>query len=58
MCKAAVVVLSHEGELLVDVEQRPFCKVLGGGDGGLVGQHLTLQLGERNQRLWGGAQDV
>lgn len=42
---------SHEGEVLVDGEQRPFCEVFGRGHERLVEQHLTLELGEGHQRL-------
>ena len=57
LVKEAVALL-HQGELLVDVEQRAFCKVLRGRNRRLVRQHLPLQFGERNQRLWGGKEDV
>ena len=42
---------SHEGELLVDVEQRSLVKVFRRRHRRVVGHNLALQFGKRHQRL-------
>lgn len=42
---------SHERKLLVDVEQRSFCKIFGRRHNRVVGQHLPFEFGEGHQRL-------
>lgn len=46
-------VVSHEGKLLVDEEQRSLRKVFGRRHHWVIQQHLPLEFGERHQRLGG-----